>query len=153
MNFKLALASALGALVLASPALADPWRGDNSARGDGYSYDQRADFDRGDFGRGYRSDADMLRFREQRLERQLREAMSEGWLNRGEASWAWNEFRSIRFQTEREIGVHGPNLPNDDQRRILLRIQRLSQFLQDQDNGGDTWGRGANRDYDPGHRR
>ena len=151
MNFKLALAGVLGALALASPALADPPRGDDYGRGGSYS--QSADFDRGDYGNGYRNDADMLRNHEQRLAYQIREDMSDGSLSRGEAGWAWNEFRTIRYQTEHEIDVHGPRLPDDDRRRIFFRIERLSHFLQDQERGGDSYGQGYGRGFDPGYRR
>ena len=151
MKLKLALAGALGALALASPALADPPRGDDYGRGYSYGYNQHADFDR-DYGQGYRGDATMLRDREQRLGFQIREGMNEGWLNRFEAGSAWNELRAIRFQTEREIGVHGLSLPDDDRRRILFRIERLSHFLSDQERGGDNWGRGNDRGFEPGYR-
>src|SRR5689334_20455014 len=110
MKLKLALAGVLGALALASPALADPPHGGDYGRYSNdsqYSGNQYADFDHGSYGRDYRGGADMLRDREQRLGFKIREGMSEGWLNRGEASWAWNELRSIRFMTDRGMRFHG----------------------------------------------
>ena len=141
MSIKISLlaAASLAALALPLAASAQSWNQGYWNQGYTAGGDYRPNWGDGHGFSGY----PQFQGEKQHIRAEIREGLSEGWLDRDEAGDFYRQLRFVQVREAREFREHGWSLPSWDAQSIRASLDQLDRAIdQRRDQGGDEGGYG-----------
>src|SRR5579864_8163986 len=132
MSIKISLLAAASLAALALPLAASAQSWNQGYWNQGYSnpgYGGGGDYNRG-WGGGYGfSGYPQFQGEKQHIRAEIREGLSEGWLDRDEAGDFYRQLRFVQVREAREFREHGWSLPSWDAQSIRASLDQLDRAI------------------------